>query len=240
MHMRRPELHRWDVSQEEAVEIQKRLHSQLDLQSEPEKIETVAGIDVSYDKGSDWLFAAIVVLRLPDLQVIDTASTTTLVPFPYVPGLLSFRECPAVLQAWEKLQLKPDCLMCDGQGIAHPRRLGIASHLGLWLDLPSIGCAKSLLVGSYQEPGEKRGSLTPLVHRKEQVGVVLRTKDRVAPVFVSQGHKISLNKAMEIVLACCTKYRLPEPTRQAHLLVNELRRQAGTTEKINPQPDLFS
>jgi len=238
--MRQPELHRWDVSQEEAVEIQKRLRSQLDLQSEPEKIETVAGIDVSYDKGSDWLFAAIVVLRLPDLQVINTASTTTLVPFPYVPGLLSFRECPAVLQAWEKLQLKPDCLMCDGQGIAHPRRLGIASHLGLWLDLPSIGCAKSLLVGSYQEPGEKRGSLTPLVHRKEQVGVVLRTKDRVAPVFVSQGHKISLNKAMEIVLACCTKYRLPEPTRQAHLLVNELRRQAGTTEKINPQPDLFS
>jgi len=238
--MRQPELHRWDVSQEEAVEIQKRLRSQLDLQSEPEKIETVAGIDVSYDKGSDWLFAAIVVLRLPDLQVINTASTTTLVPFPYVPGLLSFRECPAVLQAWEKLQLKPDCLMCDGQGIAHPRRLGIASHLGLWLDLPSIGCAKSLLVGSYQEPGEKRGSLTPLVHRKEQVGVVLRTKDRVAPVFVSQGHKISLNKAREIVLACCRKYRLPEPTRQAHLLVNELRRQAGTTEKINPQPDLFS
>ncbi|HEV8717260.1 MAG TPA: deoxyribonuclease V [Candidatus Binatia bacterium] len=238
--MRHPELHRWDVSQEEAVEIQKRLRAQLDLQSEPEKIETVAGIDVSYDKGSDWLFAAIVVLRLPDLQVIDTASTTTLVPFPYVPGLLSFRECPAVLQAWEKLQLKPDCLMCDGQGIAHPRRLGIASHLGLWLDLSSIGCAKSLLVGSYQEPGEKRGSATPLIHRKEQVGVVLRTKDRVAPVFISQGHKISLNQAIETVLACCTKYRLPEPTRQAHLLVNELRRKAGTTEKINPQPDLFS
>ena len=237
--MRRPGLHRWDVSQEEAVEMQKRLRAQLDLHSEPERIETVAGIDVSYDKGSDWLFAVIVVMRLPELQVIESASTTALVPFPYVPGLLSFRECPAVLQAWEKLQLQPDCLMCDGQGIAHPRRLGIASHLGLWLDLPSIGCAKSLLVGSYQEPGEKRGSFTPLIHRKEQVGVVLRTKDRVAPVFVSQGHKISLNQAREIVLACCTKYRLPEPTRQAHLLVNEVRRGAGIKEKTARQLTLL-
>jgi len=180
-----------------------------------------------------------VVMRLPDLHVIETASTTTLVPFPYVPGLLSFRECPAVLQAWEKLQLKPDCLMCDGQGIAHPRRLGIASHLGLWLDMPSIGCAKSLLVGSYQELGEKRGSMAPLMHRKEQVGVVLRTKDRVAPVFVSQGHKISLQQAVELVLACCTKYRLPEPTRQAHLSVNEVRRQAGKKTQEDQQPTLL-
>jgi deoxyribonuclease V len=110
----------------------------------------------------------------------------------------------------------------------------------VWLDLPSIGCAKSLLVGSYQEPEENRGSVTPLIHRKEQVGVILRTKDRVAPVFVSQGHKISLNKAREIVLTSCTKYRLPEPTRQAHLLVNEIRRQAGTAEQKDPQPELFS
>src|SRR5215471_4809924 len=208
--IRETSLHPWNVSLEEAIEIQNRLRSQLDLQSEPEKIETVAGIDVSYDKGSDWLFAAIVVLRLPGLQLIDSAAATATVPFPYVPGFLSFRECPAVLQAWEKLHVQPDCLMCDGQGIAHPRRLGIASHLGLWLNLPSIGCAKSLLVGTYREPGEKRGSVMPLIHRKEQVGVVLRTKDRVAPVFVSQGHKISLNKAVDIVLACCTKYRLPE------------------------------
>jgi deoxyribonuclease V len=235
-----PELHRWDVSQEEAVEIQKRLRSQLDLQSAPGRIETIAGIDVSYDKGSDWLFAAIVVLHLPDLQVLGAASATATVPFPYIPGLLSFRECPAVLQAWEKLQVKPDCLMCDGQGIAHPRRLGIASHLGLWLDLPSIGCAKSLLVGTYQEPGEKRGSITPLIHRKEQVGVILRSKDRVAPIFVSQGHKISLSKAVETVLACCGKYRLPEPTRQAHLLVNEIRRQAGRETKKNQQLPLLS
>jgi deoxyribonuclease V len=238
--MRPLELHRWDVSLEEAIEIQNRLRSQLDLQSEPERIEIVAGIDVSYDKGSDWLFAAIIVLRLLDLQVIDSASATAKVPFPYIPGLLSFRECPAVLQAWEKLTVKPDCLMCDGQGIAHPRRLGIASHLGLWLDMPSIGCAKSLLVGVYREPGPKRGSLEPLFHRKEQVGVILRTKDGVQPVFVSQGHKISLKKATEVVLACCTKYRLPEPTRRAHLLVNEIRRTAGQGEKEDPQFSLFS
>ncbi len=233
------ELHRWDVSPEEAVEIQNRLRARLDLRSEPERIATVAGIDVSYDKGSDWLFAAVVVLRLPDLYVLDSASATATVPFPYIPGLLSFRECPAVLQAWEKLRVKPDCLMCDGQGIAHPRRLGIASHLGLWLDMPSIGCAKSLLVGEYREPGAKRGSIEPLYHRKEQVGVILRTKDGVQPVFVSQGHKITLQKAVETVLAGCTKYRLPEPTRQAHLLVNEIRRDTGKKEKAIEQGSLF-
>jgi deoxyribonuclease V len=179
---------------------------------------------VSYDKGSDWLFAAIVVLRLANLQVIGSASAVAQVPFPYIPGLLSFRECPAVLQAWDKLMVRPDCIMCDGQGIAHPRRLGIASHLGLWLDIPSIGCAKSLLVGTYREPGPTRGSIEPLIHRKEHVGAILRTKNNVSPVFVSQGHKITLQKAVELVLASCTKYRLPEPTRQAHLLVNEVRR----------------
>ena len=158
-------LHRWDVSSEEAVEIQTRLRAQVDLRSEPQRIETVAGVDVSYDKGSDILFAAIVVLQFPELQLIASASATATVPFPYIPGFLSFRECPAVLQAWEKLTVKPDCLICDGQGIAHPRRLGIASHLGLWLDIPSIGCAKSLLVGVYREPGRKRGNAEPLFHR---------------------------------------------------------------------------
>jgi deoxyribonuclease V len=226
-------LHRWNVTPEEAVEIQNQLRMQLDLQSEPQRIETVAGVDVSYDKGSDWLFAAIVVLRLPELQLIASASATATVPFPYIPGLLSFRECPAVLQAWEQLAVTPDCIICDGQGIAHPRRLGIASHLGLWLDIPTIGCAKSLLVGAYREPGAKRGSMAPLLHRKEQVGVILRTKDNISPVFVSPGHKITLSKAVEIVLACCTKYRLPEPTRRAHLLVNEIRRNAEKDEAIS-------
>jgi deoxyribonuclease V len=232
-------LHRWNVSPEEAVEIQNQLRARIDLYSEPEELETVAGIDVSYDKGSDWLFAAIVVLHLPDLRLIGSASAVAQVPFPYIPGLLSFRECPAVLQAWDKLKVRPDCLMCDGQGIAHPRRLGIASHLGLWLDLPSIGCAKSLLVGTYREPGVTRGSTEPLIHRKEHVGAILRTKDNVSPVFVSQGHKITLERAVELVLACCTKYRLPEPTRRAHLLVNEIRREAGKAEKADHQPSLL-
>ena len=221
-------LHRWDVSPEEAIVIQNRLRSQLDLQSELREIRTVAGIDVSYDKGSDVLFAAIVVLQLPHLQEIDTVGTSAVVPFPYVPGLLSFRECPAVLRAWEKLRVIPDCIMCDGQGIAHPRRFGIASHLGVWLDIPAIGCAKSLLVGTYEEPEVKRGSFLPLVHRKEQVGVILRTKDNTGPVFVSQGNKISLRQAIEIVLVCGTKYRIPEPTRRAHLVVNAMRRRANT------------
>jgi deoxyribonuclease V len=232
-------LHRWDVSPEEAVAIQNRLRSRLDLQDEPQHIATVAGIDVSYNQGSDWLYAAIVVLRLADLHRLGSASATVQVPFPYIPGLLSFRECPAVLQAWEKLPVMPDCLMCDGQGIAHPRRLGIASHLGLWLDMPSLGCAKSLLVGAYREPGARRGSVEPLVHRQEQVGVILRTKDGVKPVFVSPGHKISLKKAVEVALACCTKYRIPEPTRQAHLLVNEIRRGANQKKPESAQEALF-
>ena len=237
--MRPFELHPWDVSSEEAVEIQNRLRSQLDLQSEPQSIETVAGVDVSYDKGSDWLSAAVVVLQFPSLQIVETAAVTARVPFPYIPGLLSFRESPVVIQAWEKLKVKPDCLICDGQGFAHPRRLGIASHLGLWLDIPSIGCAKSLLVGTYKEPRPKRGNVEPLYHRREQVGVILRTKDGVEPVFISQGHRISLKKAIEVVLACCTKYRLPEPTRQAHLLVNEIRRGESKEEQTASQPSLF-
>src|SRR5881409_3295556 len=155
--MHSPELHRWDVSPEEAVAIQNRLCSQLDLQSEPESIETAAGVDVSYDKGSDWLFAAVVVLQLSSLQVVETAAVTARVPFPYIPGLLSFREAPVVIRAWEKLKVKPDCLICDGQGIAHPRRFGIACHLGLLLELPSIGCAKSILTGRHSPVGEAPG-----------------------------------------------------------------------------------
>lgn len=203
-------LHRWDVSPAEAVQIQQRLRTQLDVHSEPQRLVTVAGIDVSYNQGSDWLYAVIVVLQLADLHILDSASATLQVPFPYIPGLLSFRECPVVLQAWEKLHVLPDCLMCDGQGIAHPRRLGIASHLGLWLDRPALGCAKSLLVGTYREPEARRGSTQPLIHRQEHVGEILRTKDGVSPVFVSPGHKISLRKSVEVVLACYTKYRIPD------------------------------
>ena len=234
------ELHPWNVPPEEAKAIQLKLRGQLDLTSVPERIETIAGVDVSYDKGSDVLYAAVVVLRVPDLQGLEVASSVAWAAFPYIPGLLSFRESPAVLQAWSKLTLKPDCVICDGQGLAHPRRFGIACHLGLLLDTPSIGCAKSLLVGEYKPPGPKRGAFEYLSHRGEVVGAVLRTKEGVEPVFVSQGHKISLEKAVEVVLACSTRYRLPEPTRQADLLVNDLRRsgkESGGGQ--SSQPTLF-
>lgn len=231
-------LHPWDVSPEEAIEIQKRLRVALDFTTEPEQIETVAGVDVSYEKGSNTLFAAVVVMRLQGLEVVESATAIREATFPYIPGLLSFRESPAVLEAWSKLSRKPDCLICDGQGRAHPRRFGIACHLGLLLDLPSIGCAKSRLVGWYQEPGPRRGDVEPLYHQGEVVGAVLRTKEGVEPVFVSQGHKISLKKAIEVVLLSSTKYRLPEPTRRADLLVNELRRNRWKGGGA-PQPSFF-
>lgn len=231
-------LHPWDVSPEEAIEIQKRLRVALDFTTEPEQIETVAGVDVSYEKGSNTLFAAVVVMRLQGLEVVESATAIREATFPYIPGLLSFRESPAVLEAWSKLSRKPDCLICDGQGRAHPRRFGIACHLGLLLDLPSIGCAKSRLVGWYQEPGPRRGDVEPLYHQGEVVGAVLRTKEGVEPVFVSQGHKISLKKAIEVVLLSSTKYRLPEPTRRADLLVNELRRNQWKGGGA-PQPSFF-
>ncbi|MGH7405757.1 MAG: endonuclease V, partial [Candidatus Methylomirabilales bacterium] len=146
----------------------------------------------------------------------------------YIPGLLSFREAPAVLQAVTRLKRRPDCLLCDGQGIAHPRRFGLACHLGLLLDLPSIGCAKSVLVGEYQEPPEKRGGFRMLIDRGEQVGIILRTRDGVEPIYVSPGYRVSTQQAREIVLKATGGYRVPEPTRQAHLLVNRLRRNVSS------------
>jgi len=233
------EVHRWDVSPEEAIQLQRQLRSQLDLTAEPDRIETIAGVDVSYDKASNRMFAAVVVMRREGLEILETRTATVEATFPYIPGLLSFRESPAVIQAWSKLMLKPDCLVCDGQGIAHPRRFGIACHLGLLFETPSIGCAKSLLVGKYQEPGKARGSVEYLYDRGELIGAVVRTKESVEPVFVSQGHKISLERAVEVVLACCTTYRLPEPTRQADLLVNQLRKSGGNGEGEEAQPSLW-
>ncbi len=184
---------------------------------------TLGGVDVSYDAVSDLMFAGVVVMSADGRQVLETATAAVTVRFPYIPGLLSFRETPAVIEAWAKLRTPPDCLICDGHGLAHPRRFGIACHLGLLLDLPSIGCAKSLLVGTHRAPAKRRGSVEPLVHRGEQIGALLRTRDGVTPVFVSQGDRISLEAAVRTVLAACSGYRLPEPARRAHLLVNEAR-----------------
>ena len=209
--------HPWDVSAEEAVAIQRRLRPLVEQRNSfaLEAIRTIAGVDASYrDEGR----AAIVVLSYPELDVLETVEARRQTVFPYVPGLLSFREAPVVLDAIAKLTRPPDILMFDGQGYAHPRRLGLASHLGVYLDRPSIGCAKSRLIGTYDEPGPHTGDCSPLIQRGEQIGVVLRTKPRTNPLFISAGHKIDLPTAVEIVLRCLRGYRLPEPTRLADRL----------------------
>ena len=220
--MRVRPLHRWDVSPQEARAIQLRLRSRLRLKGDG-PFDTVAGIDVSYDDTSKLMFAGIVVLSGDGWQVLETAAAVDHARFPYIPGLLSFREVPAVIKAWTKLKRLPDCLICDGHGLAHPRRFGLACHLGLLLGRPSIGCAKSLLVGSHRQPGKRRGSVEPLLDDGEQIGAVVRTRPGVAPVYVSQGDRVGLDAAVQTVLDTCCGFRLPEPTRRAHLLVNEMR-----------------
>ena len=217
------QLHRWDLPPAAAIALQKELKSQLQLQPLSAPPRLVAGADLSFDKNSDTVYAGIVVLCLPDLRIVEERGLQTTAPFPYVPGLLSFREAPAILQVWELLENKPDLLVTDGQGTAHPRGLGIACHLGLWLDVPTIGCAKTLLCGKFEELDEQRGSHSPLIYRGETVGAALRTKTRVSPVYVSPGHLIDLESSLDILLLCDGGYRIPEPTRQAHLFVNRLR-----------------
>lgn len=217
-------LHAWNLTPTEAVALQKQLRDQVVLQPLPDTVELVAGADISYNKFSDVMYAGIVVLRLPSLEVVATAGVVTTTTFPYVSGLLSFRETPPLLEAWERLTVRPDVLMLDGQGIAHPRRFGIASHVGLLLNLPTIGCAKTLLVGKYEEPLEQAGNWSPLIHRDEVIGVALRTKHRVNPVYISPGHLADLPTSIDLALRCVNGYRIPDPTRLAHLFVNALRR----------------
>jgi deoxyribonuclease V len=218
------QLHDWSLTPHEAVALQKQLRERVCVAPLERKIETVAGADISFNKYEPTLYAGIVVLRLSRLEVVEEVGVVSETKFPYVPGLLSFRETPPLLEAWSKLQTEPDAVMFDGQGIAHPRRVGIASHVGLLIDRPTFGCAKSVLVGKYEEPGEERGAWTPLVDKGETVGVALRTKTRVQPIYVSPGHLIDLEGAIDLTLRCDGGYRQPEPTRRAHLLVNALRR----------------
>lgn len=228
--MQFPHLHSWNLTPKEAVALQKRLASQVvltDTLTEP--VRLVAGVDVSYRRRAEQFHGAVVLLDLETQEIIETATASGRGAFPYVPGLLSFRELPVLLQAFRGLRNVPQVVLVDGQGIAHPRRLGVASHLGLWLGLPTIGCAKSRLCGEADEPGPLRGQQTPLWLEGEQVGAVLRTRDRVRPLFVSPGHRINIPRAVEIVLRCGRGYRLPEPTRQAHLASNlqRSRQEAG-------------
>ncbi|HEX8632933.1 MAG TPA: deoxyribonuclease V [Pyrinomonadaceae bacterium] len=221
------QLHDWTLRPREAVELQKSLRERVRVVPHAGKpIETVAGADISFNKFSPVIYTGIVVLRLPSLEVVEEVGVVGETQFPYVPGLLSFREAPSVLEAWAKLKTEPDAVMFDGQGIAHPRRIGIASHVGLFLNRPTLGCAKSVLVGRHAELAEERGSWQPLVDPKndETVGAALRTKTRVQPIYVSPGHLIDLAGAIDLTLKADGGYRQPEPTRRAHLLVNALRR----------------
>jgi len=216
-------LHQWNLPYDEAVKVQRDLSSRIIL--EPPKIEPklVAGADVSYSKGSDLFFSGVVVLEISQMNVIEEVTAQGKVDFPYIPGLLSFRESPILIKAFENLKNIPDVVILDGQGVAHPRGLGIASHIGLILDTPTIGCAKNILVGRYEEPGIEAGEHTPIIFNGKTVGAVLRTKRNVSPVFVSPGHKMDIQTAIDIVMKTCRGYRIPEPTRQAHLLVNRVR-----------------
>jgi deoxyribonuclease V len=212
--------HAWDVSPEEATRIQERLAPAVEATPLPDDVATVAGIDVSIR--DDTAQAAVAVLRLPDLDVVDRAVHRCAVPFPYVPGLLSFRETPAVLPALEELSTTPDVLMTDSHGLAHPRRFGFACHLGVLLDWPTLGVAKSILVGTPDgDLDPEKGSRVPLVDDGETVGCVLRTRTEVNPVYVSVGHRVTLAGATALALDCSPRYKIPEPTRQAHKLSRE-------------------
>jgi deoxyribonuclease V len=210
----------WPTTFEEALAIQQRLRAQVVMHDDFGEIQTVAGVDAGYEEdaagvGQGVARAAIVVLEYPSLRPLDYAVARRPTNFPYVPGFLSFRETPAVLAALDELRIRPDLLICDGQGIAHPRRFGIACHIGLLSDLPAIGCAKSLLIGRYGALPDERGATVPLIDHGEQIGVALRSRAGTKPLFISIGHRISLESAVRIVMACTTKYRLPETTRAA-------------------------
>ncbi|MDO8473524.1 MAG: deoxyribonuclease V [Dehalococcoidia bacterium] len=215
MELRR--LHEWNLTFDEAREVQLDLAGKVCRRNEVNAPRLVAGIDARYDGSRGLATGAVVVLSFPDLKMLEVRVSHCVPTFPYVPGLLSFREIPVIMEACRKVVLTPDLIFVDGQGIAHPRRFGLASHAGLLLDRPSIGCAKSRLIGEYEAPGPEKGSMSDLKDDGEVIGAVLRTKAGTKPVYVSVGHNVDLAAATHWSLACCTRYRLPDPARLAHL-----------------------
>lgn len=214
----------WPASPAEAIALQQQLRHQVSLKEQFKTIELIAGIDVSYDIKSNLSRAIIVLMKLHELKPIHALMATLPTEFPYVPGLLSFREIPVILEGLRMLPRTPDLLMVDGQGIAHPRRLGIAAHLGVITDMPAIGVAKSRLTGIYKQPAEAMGSKTPLMDKNEMIGTVLRSKLRTNPLFISPGHRVSHDTAVQITEQCLTRYRLPEPTRIADKISKDPKR----------------
>jgi len=219
-------LHPWDVTPHEAVKIQIALRGRLRLGENmfSGNVRYVGGADISYTRGDDRFFAAVVILEWPSLRTVEEATHAEKVTFPYVPGLLSFREGPPLIRAFEKLKRVPDVVLFDGQGIAHPRGFGLASHMGLILNVSSVGCAKTKLIGEHGEVEGAAGDYAELFFGGRAVGAVVRTKKRVKPIYVSQGHRVGLRQSIQLALSCCRGYRIPEPVRQAHLLVNRMRR----------------
>jgi deoxyribonuclease V len=224
--MKIKKLHNWNITAKRAVELQKGLARQVRQRRFNKKLKTIAGIDCAFTADKKNIIACIVVLSAETFENIEIVHATQPVTFPYIPGLLSFREAPACLAAAEKLRTVPDCVIVDGQGTAHPRRLGLACHLGLFLDIPTIGCAKSRLIGDFTSPGLVKGSVSSLMDKNEVIGSVVRTRSNVKPVFVSVGNKCRLCDAIRIMLDCCRKYRLPEPTRLAHQIVTRLKKES--------------
>jgi deoxyribonuclease V len=226
-----------NLTPEQAIAWQHELRGQIDIRPLDKSVKIIGGADISFNKYSEVVYAGIVLLKYPELTIIGHATAISKTKFPYISGLLAFREVPALLEAWEKLPFKPDVMVLDGQGIAHERRTGIATHFGLLTNVPSIGSAKSRLYGRYQEPGNDVFDQSPMYDKGELIGIALRTKKKCNPIYISPGHHISMEQSVELIKNCIRGYRIPEPTRQAHLLVNKIRIADG--ENFNPQPTLF-
>ncbi|MDJ0533167.1 MAG: deoxyribonuclease V [Xenococcaceae cyanobacterium MO_207.B15] len=214
--------HPWVKTVAEAKEIQEKLRNKVITQDCLGEVRYIAGTDVGFKNNYTITQSAVAVLSFPELELVETAIAQIPTTFPYIPGYLSFREIPAILQAMEKLQTIPDLILCDGQGLAHPRRFGLACHLGVLIDIPTIGVAKSLFVGKHETLPQKKGSWKPLIDQDETIGIVLRSRTNVKPIYVSVGHKISLPTAIEYTMKCLGKYRLPETTRLADRLSRKI------------------
>jgi deoxyribonuclease V len=212
--------HSWNLTPSAAIALQHRLRARVIRLGMPRRIRHVAGVDVGFERGGDVTRAAVAVLTFPGLELVDHAVARLPTRFPYVPGLLSFREMPALLAALARLRIPPDVILCDGHGLAHPRRFGIASHLGVYCGIPTVGVGKSRLTGEHGSPLQRRGAWVPLRDKGETIGAVLRSKSRTSPIYVSIGHRVSLPAAVRLVMACTTRFRLPETTRWAHRLAS--------------------
>ena len=227
--------HDWNLTPPEAIALQQKLRQEIVTTDQLEEVHQVAGVDVGFEEAGAITRAAVSVLSFPELKLVEQRVARLPTSFPYVPGLLSFREVPAVLEALAKLKALPDLLLCDGQGTAHPRRFGIACHIGLLINRPAIGVGKSRLVGTHLDVPDRRGAWVPLTHKGEIIGRALRTRAGTKPLYISPGHRISLETAVDYVMRCTTKYRLPETTRYAHRLASET--PAAELERIAGQPD---